>query len=465
MTQRASLIKRSRANTAKMAGFTIVELIIVIVVIAILAAIVIVSYNGITQHAIESSMQQDLQNGATAIELDKVTRGSYASSASILNDGNGLKQSGDNQISYLYGGGSAFYGVESSYCISITNTKTSDSYHVYSNDKQIASGTCAAWTTSVAGSDNWGFQDGTLWGNALFSGTDYATTDASGNIYISDVYNYAIRKVTPAGIVTTLAGNGSSSYAEGTGTTARFRLPQGIDVDSAGNVYVADKNDYRIRKITPAGTTSTFAGSGVSGATNATGASAQFSLPYDVAVDASGNLYIADCTRVRKITPAQVVTTLAGSGISGTANGTGTGAQFMCASAVDVDSSGNVYVADTDAHQIRKITPAGVTSTLAGSTQGYAEGTGSGAQFNRPSGIAVDPSTGTVYVCDRSNNRIRAVTSTGVTSTFTGGNGYGYLDGPNSQARFMDCYGVRLGADNLLYIGEEASNRVRAVAL
>ncbi len=245
-----------------------------------------------------------------------------------------------------------------------------------------------------------------------FNSPTGVATDSGGNVYVADRNNSTIRKITPAGVVTTLAGSALLiGSADGTGSAARFNFPTGVATDS-GNVYVADTEAHTIRKITSAGLVTTLAGSaGLSGSADGTGSAARFYHPTGVATDSGGNIYVAEYLNhaIRKITPAGVVTTLAGSaGLIGSADGTGSAARFNFPTGVATDSGGNVYVADQFNHTIRKITPAAVVTTLAGSAglRGNADGTGSAALFNQPNGVATD-SGGNVYVADYTNNTIR----------------------------------------------------------
>ena len=223
--------------------------------------------------------------------------------------------------------------------------------------------------------------------------------DSSGFLYVADWANHCIRKITPEGKVTTLAGSGEWGYKDATDTAAQFYHPHGVAVDSSGNVYVAELHNHCIRKITPAGKVTTLAGS-TQGYQDATGTAAQFSFPTGVAVDSSGNLYVAEANnhRIRKITSGGDVTVLAGAeptsatpgaftvwvGTRGYVNGTGTDARFNLPSGVAVDLSGNVYVADHSNNRIRKITPTGDVTVLAGSSCGDDNGTGTAAKFNSP---------------------------------------------------------------------------------
>jgi sugar lactone lactonase YvrE len=237
--------------------------------------------------------------------------------------------------------------------------------------------------------------------------------DSSGNVYVGDWFNNMIRFITPAGAVTTLAGQWLGGFANGTGTAAKFFGPAGVAVDSSGNLFVADEHNNMIRIVSPGGVVSTLAGSaGVTGSTNATGTAASFSSPGGVALDSSGNVYVADMGNnlIRKITPGGVVMTLAGSGAATFADGTGTAASFNYPEGIAVDSSGNVYVADTSNNMIRKITSVGVVTTLAGSAgvTGATNGPACQALFYAPTAVAVD-SSGTVYVTDAGNDLIRKI--------------------------------------------------------
>jgi hypothetical protein len=316
-----------------------------------------------------------------------------------------------------------------------------------------------------------GSADGT--GAAARFNTPYGVAvDGAGNVYVADTNNNTIRKITPAGVVTTLAGTaGQAGSADGTGAAARFNQPQSVAVDGAGNVYVADTQNHTIRKVTPAGVVSTLAGTAGSygyGYADGSGAAARFRSTTGVAVDGAGNVYVADylSDTIRKVTPAGVVTTLAGSdGLAGSADGTGAAARFYCPTGVAVDGAGNVYVADRNSGTIRKVTSAGVVSTLAGTAgpPGAADGTGAAARFNQPEAVAVD-GAGNVYVADRQNMNIRKVTPTGVVTTLAGFAGQiGSADGTGSAASFWHPSGVALDGAGHVYVADTDNNAVRKV--
>ena len=299
--------------------------------------------------------------------------------------------------------------------------------------------------------------------------------DANGNIYVSDNNNSTIRKIVAStAVVTTLAGTPGEGNSDGSGSSAHFNLPAGMAVDGSGNIYVADLDNYTIRKITPQGAVTTLAGTpGAAGSADGTGSAARFYLPYALAVDGSGNVYVADTgnNTIRKITPGGVVTTFAGTPPTKyPATGghqDGAAALFNEPLGIAVDSSGSVYVSEDQNFDIRMITPAGVTSTLAGTAGdvGSTDGTGPAAQFNQPAGIAVD-TKGNLYVADRGNGTIRKIViSTAVVSTIAGKAGIeGNADGTGSAAQFFAPIGVAVDSNQNVYVADSGNNTIRMVA-
>ena len=311
--------------------------------------------------------------------------------------------------------------------------------------------------TTLAGSTQ-GFSDGT--GSAAkFYYPQGVATDAAGNVYVADANNNKIRKITPAGEVSTLAGS-TQGYTDGSGDTAQFHAPISVATDAADNLYVGDVHNNIIRKITPTGEVSTLAGS-TAGFADGTGA-AQFDQPWGVSTDTAGNVYVADANnnKIRKITPEGVVSTLAGS-IQGYADGNGAAAKFFLPRGVATDTAGNVYVADTSISKIRKISSAGVVSTLAGSTQGFADGTGAAAQFNQPFGLTTD-AAGNVYVADTFNNKIRKITPAGEVSTLAGSTA-GFANGTEATAKFDFPASVATDAAGNVYVADTHNNKIRKI--
>jgi sugar lactone lactonase YvrE len=322
----------------------------------------------------------------------------------------------------------------------------------------------AATVSTYAGDGTSGFNDGAT-SSARFNSPLGVAVDSSGNVYVGDASNHRIRKITSAGVVSTFAGSGTAGFNDGATSSAQFNNPRGVAVDSSGNVYVGDFSNHRIRKITSGGVVSTLAGDGTSGFNDGATSSAKFDSPFGVAVDSSGNVYVADYGnhRIRVITPAGVVSTFAGDGTFGFNDGATSSAQFKYPYGVAVDSSGNVYVADSNNHRIRKITSGGVVSTLAGDgTAGYLDGTGTAARFNLPSGVAVD-SSGNVYVAEFFNHRIRKITSGGVVSTLAGDGTAGFNDGATSSAKFDSPFGVAVDSSGNVYVADRNNNRIRKI--
>lgn len=312
--------------------------------------------------------------------------------------------------------------------------------------------------------------------DAVFNHPSGMTMDAAGNLYVADAGEYVIRKITPAGVATTLAGSGAAGYADGTGAAAQFNFLQfnidfaGVAVDSSGNVYVADNGNNVIRKVSPAGVVTTLAGQTLAGYANGTGSAAQFNSPHGVAVDSLGNVYVADTGNnvIRQITPAGVVTTFAGSLTAGKADGTGFAAQFCGPQGLAIDSSNNIYVADSCYSSIRKVTPAAAVTTLAGGvSSGYFDATGSAALFNQPEGVAVD-GLGNVYVTDFKNTKVRMVTPTGIVSTLVGGAfttaAIGLADGPVTLGAFYWPQGIAVDSSGNIYLADTSGNKIRKIS-
>jgi mucin-19 len=312
-----------------------------------------------------------------------------------------------------------------------------------------------------------GYADG-QGSNATFRVPEGLDVDTAGNIYVADTGNDTVRMIT-AGLVRTIAGQpGYAAYADGVSNAALFSGPSGVTPDRFGNVFVADDNNNVIRKIAPGGVTTTFAGTVGLGSTDATGAAARFNYPVAIAVDAADNAYVCDYinSTIRKITSAGVVTTLAGlAGTTGSVDGTNGTARFAYPAAVAADAAGNLYVADSGNNTIRKVTPLGVVTTLAGraGVAGSLDALGTNAQFNSPLGIAVDAATN-LYVADTGNFAIRKITPAGMVSTLAGNAQlYGYLDATGTNALFAGPTGIAVdGADNV-YVSDTPNLIVREI--
>jgi sugar lactone lactonase YvrE len=312
--------------------------------------------------------------------------------------------------------------------------------------------------SSLAGNASTGLTDGDGV-NAFFNSPQGITTNAAGDIYVSDSFNSAIRTITPAGTVTTLTGNGTIGYVDGSLAYARFYAPQGIIIDGAGTTYIADLANNLIRKITAAGVVSTLAGSGTTGYTDATGIKAEFNNPCGLAFDLQGNIIVADRGNnlIRRVTPAGVVTTVAGNRGAGYANNTtATSASFNRPSGVTVDATGNIYVADLLNHAIRKITTAGVVSTLLGgprdlTTVGYP-------------GAVTTNAKGDMFIVDQ-NGRILVVTVGNVLLPLAGKSILGFADGQGTSALFSAPQAVTVDKNGDLWIADSGNNRIRKLVL
>lgn len=296
--------------------------------------------------------------------------------------------------------------------------------------------------------------------------------DGAGTAFTADVRSHTIRRTTMAGVVTTFAGlAGVEGSQDGTGNGARFSYPQDACVDRAGNVYVADTRNSTIRKVTPTGDVTTLAGlAGWPGSSDGNGSAARFEEPTGVAADAGGTLYVVDrsAATIRKVTPLGDVTTFAGvAGSWGSTDGRGSAARFFYPVDLTVDGAGNVYVADTGNATIRKITPAGDVTTLAGlaGSREIVDGSGSAAHFESPIDVAVDGS-GNLLVAESNGSVVRLVTPSGLVTTIAGRAWeLGSADGTDDHARFNRPLGIAPGPAGTVYVSDWASIRIGRPAI
>jgi len=334
------------------------------------------------------------------------------------------------------------------------------------------------YTVSTLSGDTAGYANGSYSG-ALFNSPTGIAADNSGNLYVADSYNNVIRVIFHSFNLTgTLAGNDTAGFRDGNGNTAEFNTPTGVCVDKHGNVYVADMLNNRIRKITPSGTVSTLAGNGVQAHKDTTVAAyAEFNAPDGIAIDTAGDLFVADNGNfdIREISAAGVVTTLAGRDSSGFRNGAIDTAVFSGLYGIAVNRAGTtVYVSEYLNNDIRSIT-GGVVSMYAGygfgldtgfyegpTPEGWQDGGIDTAKFNNPLGIFLD-TLDNVYVCDEVNNRIRfASMSRGTVAEFVGNGVPGLLDTVAQSAELNAPYGITM-YNGTFYFTDNANNRVREI--
>ena len=306
-----------------------------------------------------------------------------------------------------------------------------------------------------------GSADTTL--RATFNGPAGECYDAAGNLYVTDGAGNKIRKVSPSGVVTTLAGSGTGAETDGSGAAASFNGPAGICLASDGNLYVTDSTGNKIRKLTLAGVVTTLAGSGTTASTDGSGAAASFYNPWGICQASDGTLTVTDygSNAVRRVSLSGAVSTLYGvPGTSGSADTTGR-ATFYSPAASCYDAAGNLYVADQTNNKIRKISPTGVVTTLAGSgSAGNTDGSGAGATLNCPTGIT-QASDGNLYVADYVGNTIRKVTLAGAVTTLAGSGSSTETDGTGSGASFKNPYGITQASDGNLYVTDGGGNKIR----
>lgn len=316
----------------------------------------------------------------------------------------------------------------------------------------------------IAGSGAAGVANGTG-ATAQFNLPLRAAVDDANNIFVTDYRNNMIRKITPAGVVTTFAGNGIAGSADGTGTNASFRQPWGITIDSQNNLFVTDYGNHTIRKITSAGIVTTIAGlAGNFGTTNGPRASARFKNPSGIAIDSGGRIFITDSSnnRIRMIKPNNgKVDTFAGS-TAGNTDGS-IDAKFNRPFGVTIDSKDNLFVADSGNHRVRKITPNGVVSTFAGSDTGDVDGMGTEAKFSNITGITIDIHDN-LFIPDRSADKIKTIAPNGLVTTIAGSES-GYLEGVGANALFNSPYGMAVDSQNNLIVVDTYNHRIRKITL
>lgn len=320
--------------------------------------------------------------------------------------------------------------------------------------------------------------------NATFSSPMQVAADRQGNLYIADYGNSRIRKIDRHGIITTFAGTGEAGFAGdgGPAIQAKINFPHAITVTDNGTVYFADRQNHRVRKITPDGIITTIAGNGQAGFSGDgdSALNASLSQPEGIAVDRRGNVFIAEFNnhRIRKVSPAGIIVTVAGNGTAGFSGdgGLASKASLNITPAVTVDSSGNLYICDRENHRVRKVDRRGIITTVAGNgIEATTENIGDGgvataASLNRPVGLALDRA-GNLYIAERNGHRVRKVTPVGVITTIAGTGVAGFNGDHADATKAMLNTPRRLTinqfgrAGDVLYIADTGNHRIRQIVL
>jgi sugar lactone lactonase YvrE len=320
-----------------------------------------------------------------------------------------------------------------------------------------------------AGSGTVGLADGNS-KEASFSNPMGVAVDSSGNVYVADSRNNKVRKITPDGTVTTLAGSGKNGSADGKAHLASFFFPVAVATCPDGNIYVADTHNSLIRKIAPDGTVTTIAGKDASQTKDLPDSLRRLDNPYGIVAAKDGSIYFTDWARdvIRKIGGDGKITIVAGTGNAGADDGPGASASFFLPEGIAIDDVGNLYVADCYNNMVRKIDPKGVVTTLAGKpgkhNAGSKDGKGPEASFSHPCGIAVDKK-GNVYVADVGNNKVRKINPDGVVTTLAGSGTRGSANGDLKTASFYNPYGVAVDRNGNVYVADYQNNMIRKISL
>jgi len=320
------------------------------------------------------------------------------------------------------------------------------------------------FVSTLAGNGKMGNKNGPAL-EASFSNPMAVAADKNGNVFVADSRNNLIRKIDRDGVVSTYAGSGVEGSEDGPARSASFFYPQGIAVDKNGNVYVADTHNSLIRKISPDGLVTTIAGRRPGKLAEAKDSSVRLDNPSGIAVDEDGEAYIADWANdlIRKISPSGKLSIVAGNGSPGSQDGHDTAALFYLPWAVAVDHQNNLYITDSYNNMIRKVSRDGFVTTVAGhKAKGSSNGKGMLASFLHPTGIAVDLE-GNIYVADTENHCIRKILPDGEVSTLAGNGIRGSVNGPAREANFYRPFGLAVNDQGDIFVADYENNMIREI--
>jgi sugar lactone lactonase YvrE len=316
--------------------------------------------------------------------------------------------------------------------------------------------------STFAGNGVSGYADGQA-SSSEFKYPTSITFDNNGNLYVAETQGHRIRKITPDGTVSTAAGNGSMGWIDGVADSAEFNNPYGIICDQAGNIYVGDTYNGYIRQITTAGIVNTLSTNGL-GFVNQPATPAQFINPLGLAIDSKGVLYVADGNVIKTISSVGKIDTLLGTGTQGYIDGIPSVSEFKAPAGLTFDKQGNLYIADTYNSIIRKYISNGAVSTFAGnSAGGFLDSTAFNAKFLQPQALAVD-SVGNVYVGDYANARVRKIGIDGNVTTVAGNGVHAYVDSNSGIPEFYSPWGLAIDSKGNIYVADSRNNVIRKIS-